>query len=264
MKKTEKIYLTKKEIGELLKSKNLLPFNRKIKKNHAENLKNSISKYGILRNPIICMLNYDNDKIAIADGQHTLTAIHQIITSKDKIECNLVKCHTKREVIDLIAKLNTTSVGWKLEDFLSAWLNFGIDNPEYRNYKFINDRIEESTLSLDKVLSIFIKDKDMFKGGKVVFNDDLISNTTYIFTKHLRLKYNFPAHTLTGVIGFAKGVKFKNEDEVKYFISRFDVYMDYLKSKRQTITYHRDNIKQKLFELHSLTDFEFSKLISND
>jgi hypothetical protein len=92
----------------------------------------------------------------------------------------------------------------------------------------------------------------------------IFAQTTYLLTKHFRLKYNFPSHTLSGVVGFGKSVKFQSPDNVKDFVSRVDAYISYLKSKRQMITQHRENIKNKLHELYDMNDFEFAKLISND
>lgn len=262
--KTSTITITKKEVGELLKQENLLPFNRKIKENHASGIRESILTYGLIKLPVIVVLKYDKNKRAIGDGQHTLTGVYSLMKPKDLVEVSVVKCDTKRDVIDLIAKLNTTGKGWILNDFLHSWLNFGYDNEQYPNYEMLKNRMEESSLSLDKILSIFVKDKEKFKKGTIIFNEMVVAQTTYQLTKHFRLKYKFPSHTLSGVVAFGKSVKFKSEDNVKDFVSRADSYISYLKSKKQMITQHRENIKDKLHEIYSMTDFEFNKLISDD
>jgi hypothetical protein len=262
--KTPTITITKKEVGELLKQENLLPFNRKIKESHANGIRDSLLTYGLIKPPVLVVLKYDNDKKAIGDGQHTLTALYSLMKSNDLVEVSVIKCNTKRDVIDLIAKLNTTGKGWVLDDFLHSWINFGYDNEQYPNYEFIQNRMEQSGLTLDKILSIFVKNKPKFKKGTVIFNEMIFAQTTYLLTKHFRLKYNFPSHTLSGVVSFGKSVKFQSPDNVKDFVSRVDAYISYLKSKRQMITQHRENIKNKLHELYDMNDFEFAKLISND
>ena len=262
--KTKTITITKKEVGELLKPKNLLPFNRAIKEKHVNGIRDSILTYGLIKPPVIVILKYDNNKKAIGDGQHTLNATYSLMKSNDLVEVSVITCNTKRDVIDLIAKLNTTGKGWVLDDFLHSWLNFGYDNSQYPQYEMIKNRMQQSGLTLDKILSIFVKNKPKFKKGTVILNDMLVAQTTYLLTKHFRLKYNFPSHTLSGVVSFGKSVKFKSEDNVKDFVSRVDTYISYLKSNKQMITQHRENIKNKLQELYDMTDFEFVKLISND
>jgi hypothetical protein len=104
-------------VGELLKQENLLPFNRKIKESHANGIRDSLLTYGLIKPPVLVVLKYDNDKKAIGDGQHTLTALYSLMKSNDLVEVSVIKCNTKRDVIDLIAKLNTTGKGWVLDDF---------------------------------------------------------------------------------------------------------------------------------------------------
>lgn len=262
--KVNTITITREEVRELLKSENLLPFNRNIMKNHSDKIKDSIIDYGIIKNPVIGILKYNKNKKAIIDGQHTLTALYSLMKPKSLVDVVVVNCDSKRNVIDLIAKLNTTSKGWILNDFLNAWLNFGYDNEQYANYEMLKNRMDESSLSLDKILSIFVKDKEKFKKGTIIFNDMHVAQTTFLLTKHFRQKYRFPSHTLSGVVAFGKAIKFEHESSVKDFVSRIDTYIDYLKSKKQMITQHRENIKDKLHEIYSMTDFEFNKLISND
>jgi hypothetical protein len=116
MKTIKTIKLTKTEVTYLLKKENLLPFNRKITKKHAMNILQSINSYGILRFPVIARLNYNNNILALADGQHTVTGIETIMGNEDFLECIVVDCKTKKQVVDLIAKLNTTAKSWRNED----------------------------------------------------------------------------------------------------------------------------------------------------
>lgn len=257
--KTQIVKKSKKEIVELLKKENLLVFNRKITKAHAMNILESINTYGMLRLPVIVQTLYDNNKEAIADSQHTLTGLVTKMSANEYQDCILVKCKTKKEVIDLIAKLNTTAKSWSNENFLSAWLKFGADYEYYPIYEMIDNRQKQSGISLSKILDIFISNKNAFKKGEPKLKNPIQANNVYKFAKHFRSKYKSAAHQIAGVIQFAQTKKWEDEEKVNNFILRVDSYAS-IKGNRYPKD--REDIKDKLEELYCKTDLEFNNYIS--
>jgi hypothetical protein len=252
--KTNTITITKKQVTELLMPENLLPFNRKISKDHSTTLRDSYIEFGLLRLPVLAKLIYDDSRLAIADSQHLLTGILPLLKAKDSIEVITVDCKTKKEVIDLISKLNTTSKSWMLDDYLNAWLNFGMQYEHYPSYELLKNRMADSTMSLSKILDIFVADRDLFKKGVIKFNDMELSQNVYHLAKHFRVKYNTPAHALSGIIQFGHSQKWKSSEDVDTFISRIDNYKEI-----KSFPKDRDDIRHLLIEIDSLTDCEFNK-----
>lgn len=260
MRTTKTIKLNKEQIEELLKQKNLLPFNRKINKEHAMSILDSINTYGMLRLPVLAKLLYDKGRLAIADSQHGLYGLGTIMSSKDVQECIVVDCENKKDVIDLIAKLNTTSKSWKNEDFLSAWLKFGADNEHYAKYKMIDNSQRESDISLSKVLDIFVKKDGSFKKGNIRFVDNIQeAENVYKLCKNFRLKYKTAAHAMAGVIQFAKTKRFEFEEEVESFILRTDARNNCTKKFPKD----REDIKAELELIYDMRDSEFNNYIKS-
>lgn len=259
MRTIKTITLSKSEVTSLLKKENLLPFNRKITKKHAMSILESINTYGILKLPVIAKLKYKNNVLAIADGQHTITGIETIMRNKETLDCILVECDTKKEVVDLIAKLNTTAKSWGNQDFLSAWLNFGADNEHYSKYELINNRQKESSISLANILSIFVKSDDSFKKGNVnLVENPQHAELVYKLAKHFVLEYNTSAFPLVGVITFAQAHTEFEENDVDYFILRANRYHKFNKFPKG-----REEMKNLLESIKDCSDLQFSKMIND-
>jgi len=216
----------------------------------------SINKYGMLRLPVIANLLYKNGKKAIADGQHTLTGLVSKMTKNQLQECILVDCENKKEVIDLIAKLNTTAKSWTTENFLNAWINFGAEHKNYRDYSFIQQRQEESGISLSKILDIFVSNDDSFRSGEPKMKNAQEAECVYMFAKHFRKKYKSAAHQIAGVIQFAQTQKWDDKIYVTDFITRVDRYGEKCNYPRD-----REDIKDVLQKLYEKTNTEFDNYI---
>lgn len=249
---------TKEEIQDLLKPKNLLPFNRKITKAHAMGILDSIDTYGVLRLPVMVKQKYNDDRYAIADGQHTLTGLVTTMKKNSYQDCIIVECKNKKQVIDLIAKLNTTAKSWTNEDFLNAWLNFGADNEHYSKYELINNRQQQSGISLSKILDIFAQSGDSFKKGNVklvknIQEAELIYNLCF----HFRVNYKTAAHAMAGVIQFGKSAGFDMKEEVNEIISRADRRVGVKPFPKD-----REDLKNELEKIHKMTNSEFNNYIA--
>jgi len=256
--KTTIIKLSKKEIQQLLKKENLLSFNRKITKSHSMSILESINTYGMLRLPVIVNLIYDNNRKSIADGQHTLTGLVTSMSKNQHQECIEVDCENKKQVIDLIAKLNTTAKSWTNENFLNAWLNFGKEYKYYTDYFYLNNMQKESTISLSKILDIFVSNIESFKKGEPKMKNRLEAECVYRFAKHFRIEYKSAAHQIAGVIKFAQTRKWNDEIYVDNFISRVDRY-----GEKCNYPKDREDVKNLLQKLYDKTDVEFDNYIKN-
>jgi hypothetical protein len=260
MKTIKTIKLTKTEVTYLLKKENLLPFNRKITQKHAMSILESISAYGVLKLPVVARLGYKNNILAIADGQHTITGIETIMRKKDVIECIVVDCKTKKEVVDLIARLNTTAKSWGNQDFLDAWIKFGADNEHYSKYELIHNRLEQSKISLANILSIFVKKDGSFKKGNINFVDNPVhANLVYKLAKHFVLNYKTSAFPLVGVITFVQSHPNFEDSDIESFILRANRYFN----SENKYPKGREEMKSLLETINDSNDLEFSKMVND-
>lgn len=97
----------------------MLDFNRNLKRNHINELKEKIAKYGYLKsNPIIV-----NDGFEILDGQHRFTACKEMGLP---ITYQVVKDINDSLIIDL----NTSQLKWTSENYINHYANKD-HNPNY-------------------------------------------------------------------------------------------------------------------------------------
>jgi len=175
MNKVENIILNRQQVQELLQPENLLHFNRNISLKHSKILSKSIDEIGMLRLPIIGDLSkIPNQKNkSIVDGQHLLKGF--LLNKKNKnINCLIKKYSSKQELINDISLLNSTQKRWTDKDYLDAWCEFGPDNFKYyHNYSDLRIFYLEvyKGLTLGTLLTIWAKDKNEFKLGRLTFND---------------------------------------------------------------------------------------------
>ena len=101
---------------------NLLSENRSIITSKVRTLRKSILKYGILRPVVIAKYN---NKLYIIDGQHLFQALSLMDLAVPYVE---VKTTTKREMVELMATLNSTATSWKLTDYVHAWKELGLSD----------------------------------------------------------------------------------------------------------------------------------------
>lgn len=248
----EVIKLTKKDIEILLSDENLLPFNREIKDSHTKKMKSSIEKLGVLRLPVLAKLNYSEGELAIADMQHGLSAIYELMSETDSIQAIVKHCETKKEVVDLVAKLNTTSKGWNDSDYLNCWIEFGGENSNYGFYIQLKDRFENTGLSLGLLVDIYTSNKGGFRDGSLLFRDAKKSMIISNFCAYYKSK-GFRSFQLTGLSKFLlkNELNEKERDAFKRRINRME--------ENNLIPKHRDDFRDLLYVIHSETTSQFSR-----
>jgi len=89
--------------------------NRPIIPSKIKSLKRSISKVGFIGVITVIRLN---GKLYIADGQHRLVALQMLDLP---VVYEIVEVKTKKELVELIATLNSTATAWRLIDYVHAW-----------------------------------------------------------------------------------------------------------------------------------------------
>ena len=236
------IVLKTRELKKLIDIKNLLPFNREIKDIHIRKMIKSIDSCGILRLPVIGVLKYSNNKKVVIDGQHLISAILKNNSVGNGISCIIKKYDNKREVIHDIAKLNNTQKTWTDEDYLYAWYKYGKDNVEnYSNYSYLYNQYMNDTLPCGFVLSVYSKNKDSFKEGKLSFRDREFSDKILSICHTLKHKYKKSSFTLHGIRIWAEQRHFIENKEIDFvkLSSRLDVALT--NREDDSIDSHRDD-----------------------
>ena len=115
--------------------------NRKINRQHVEEIKESITKHGYLAcNPIIT-----NAKGEIIDGQHRFIACKEL-----GVEPMILSIKDVNE--SLMVDLNRTQRSWRMEEFINYYAEMG--NP---NYKVLRSFIKESTLAVTPCIMILTR-----------------------------------------------------------------------------------------------------------
>ena len=98
----------------------LAGINRSVVANHVTKLAESILKLGILRPIIVSKISFitGKPKLYIIDGQHTF---HALIRNNMPIPYVEIEIKDKEDLIEKIALLNSSSKGWTLLDYVTAW-----------------------------------------------------------------------------------------------------------------------------------------------
>lgn len=199
-------------LKKMLEEKNLISFNRKIEKSHTKNMTKSILQCGLLRDPVVGdVSSFDKKrKYVLVDGQHlTKAIINNNFNNKESVLCKVKKYNNMTEVINDIAILNNTQKKWNDTNFLIGWYNNGNDNLYWKNYSELYRLNFEvfTELPLGVILSIYTNSKKNFKLGKLEFFNKKFSDELVIICNILKVKYNKPSHTITGLIMWAKNKK---------------------------------------------------------
>ena len=255
--KQQTIKLTKSEVLELISDENLLAFNREINHLHVARMKKSIESLGVLRFPVLARLNYSECELAIADMQHGLCAISEIMGDDDTIEAIVKDCEDKREVVDLVSKLNTTSKGWNDEDFLNCWIEFGSDNANYGNYITLKDRLVKTGLSIGLLISIYTSNKNKFKSGGLEFDNADKSLFISNFCSYFRSQLGFKSFQLSGLVRFLLDNNLTNR-EAETFRRRI-IKLD----EENKLPKHRDDFRDLLCVIAFETSKEFNSRFIN-
>ena len=251
--KQNTVTLTKTEVESLISDDNLLAFNRDINKGHVQKMRKSIEALGVLRLPVLAKLNYSEGEYAIADMQHGLCAISEIMQEGDTIEAIVKDCNSKMEVVDLVSKLNTTSKGWNDEDFLNCWIEFGSDNGYYGNYLTLKDRLNKTGLSIGLLISIYTKNKNAFKQGKLEFHDADKSLFVSNLCAYFKSQFAFRSFQLTGLHSFLSANELTPR-EVEVFRRRI-VKLE----ENHLIPKHRDDFRDLLCAIAAEDNKQFNQ-----
>ena len=247
---------TKSDLKKL--SDNPFKYNRKTTKSHINSMLSSVTKWGVLRNPIIGIVNSTGKKY-IADGQHLVKAI---ISSKNiyNIECIEVYVENEKDLIHLISDLNTSSKSWGYSEFLNSWLNFGRDALELEQYIAYHevDKVNQKTsLSLALIVDILCKDNKKFKTGLAELKDLKLSTIIYKTLDKLK-QINCPAHQLYGAKAYIEYTYKRGNLDVITLTKRIDYLM---RCKDAFVPSNREQFKKYLFGLMNCSDAEIRDYI---
>jgi len=213
---------TRAELKELLQKENLLAFNRDITSAHVNKMAMSIEECGLLRAPIIGMLNYLNPpQFAIIDGQHLTSAIVAIEGKHkykyDNVDCIITEFETKKDVINTVATLNNTQNSWNDSNYLTAWYLFGADNVEYyKNYQFIHNLHKNDNLPCSFVITLYCLSKEKFKTGELTFREKEFCDHVYRLALMLKNKYDKQSPCLYGLENWAKRRYFLDKKTINF------------------------------------------------
>lgn len=228
------------DLKNLVKEENLLPFNRKIAKKHVLKMMKSVQESDLIRDPLLGRMSYDDNRLAIVDGQHLVSAL--VILSKDpkykRIKCKVKDYTTKGQVIKDISKINNVQKTWKDENYLDAWYMFGpAGNPEhFPNYSHLWTRVNQGHLPIGLLIDVYTLNKDAFKEGRLTFYDIEFSERVYKLLKDLKETFDCTANMLYGVLYFAK----EKRGSVDFFKLRSRLF-DSMRSE----TYTKDDVSTR-------------------
>jgi hypothetical protein len=135
-KKDKQTNGTQKPIKQLMASQIGCEFmpqgNRAISNSHVNKLKRSIQDYGILKGIVLIKTNMfgvgatNIERFYIADGQHLYTAA-STLGRLHELPVHVIEKSFKEvsEIVELVAKLNSTQSNWKLINFIGAYAGSG-------------------------------------------------------------------------------------------------------------------------------------------
>lgn len=97
-----------------------LPFNRPRNPAHVKELQGYIQEFGFLDFVIVARTDVVDGEVKdwIVDRQHRFDAL---VLDSRPIPYAIIHVHSKRELIRLVAVLNSTSKAWQVKDYLRAW-----------------------------------------------------------------------------------------------------------------------------------------------
>lgn len=109
--------------------------NREVQPGHLATVADSVRKYGNTRNIIVALLPWLHPTLLyVLDGQHLLRVCEVF---KIPVNYSTIKIKDMVELIECIAKHNTSSKSWVLADYVQSWSNIRDD---YKVLKFWYDK----------------------------------------------------------------------------------------------------------------------------
>ena len=169
---------------------NFLEFNRKVSSRHVRTLVESIRSNGILSYPMMIYTNCIDGiwRYWIIDGQHRFEAFRKLgfpirFTLYQKLGAGEI---TLRDIVRLIAQVNSTSRKWGLNDYLRAWMSIGVSE-----YIFLKNKQSETKLALNTLLQAYsglnrTKATNLFMAGTYSIKDTDIGNMHVSYLQSLK------------------------------------------------------------------------------
>jgi len=198
----EIVTLKLSNVKELLQPHQLLEFNRKITAAYVAKMIESVNMCGLLRLPVIGDVSaFDKRGTAIIDGQHLMSAIVILLQDDNAEVMCMKKTYTNRvDVINDIAKLNSTQKSWTDYDYLYAWFMYGKDNKHYDNYVDLMGLVKMFvSLPISFMIDLFAKSKESFKLGEFEYRHRGFSMDVLLLANTLRTEYEVTSGELQGL-----------------------------------------------------------------
>lgn len=116
----------------------LLGINRGVKPGHVTIISKSYEKLGSLQPIICCEVDFITGKkeLYILDGQHKFTAL---IRLGWEIPYIVIPIKDKRDLVESIALLNSSSKSWCIQDYVTSWASLEPDYVKLNRYNEIYD-----------------------------------------------------------------------------------------------------------------------------
>ena len=141
-----KIQILKKDGSKGLKF--LVGINRDVIPGQVTKLASSIEKMGIIRPVVVADINFLDEKgTYILDGQHLFYALMRADMDIPYIKINV---KDKRDMIEQISLLNSSSKSWILKDYIVAWSNI---SPDYKKLMYYFNTYDFELCMLSDILS---------------------------------------------------------------------------------------------------------------
>jgi hypothetical protein len=116
----------------------LLGINRGVNPNHVTTISKSYERLGSLQTIICCEIDFITGKkeLYILDGQHKFTAL---IRLGWEIPYIVIPIKDKRDLVESIALLNSSSKPWGVQDYVNSWASLEPDYVKLNRYNEIYD-----------------------------------------------------------------------------------------------------------------------------
>lgn len=116
----------------------LLGINRGVNPNHVTTISKSYERLGSLQPIICCEIDFITGKkeLYILDGQHKFTAL---IRLGWEIPYIVIPIKDKRDLVESIALLNSSSKSWCTQDYVNSWASLEPDYVKLNRYNEIYD-----------------------------------------------------------------------------------------------------------------------------
>lgn len=151
----------------------LAGINRSVNPSQVTKLANSLKKMGNIRPLVVAYIDFLPGKSGdfIIDGQHLF---HALIRNNLPIEYVRIDIKNKKELVEVIALLNSSSKSWSMCDYVTAWASIHNDYTKLDKYFKIYD-FEVSYLAsvLEGTISIGGSLSKRLKAGEFRIKDEL-------------------------------------------------------------------------------------------